>query len=118
MSLAPKQPLVIRRSVNTEVKPSEESVPALSREEVTSMVREHLECLLKLICPSPSDISVTAVHGERTTIFKIDCSQKNIGRVLGKGGQNINGLRKFVLAITSNHGFRSIVEVPYHPIDV
>ncbi|WP_415061414.1 KH domain-containing protein [Bdellovibrio sp.] len=82
------------------------------------MVREHIECLLKLICPSPSDISVTAVHGERTTIFKIDCSQKNIGRVLGKGGQNINGLRKFILAITSNHGFRSIVEVPYHPIDV
>ncbi len=118
MSLAPKQPLVIRRSINSEASLSEENAPKMSREEVTSMVREHLECLLKLICPAPDDISVTAVHGERTTIFKIDCSKKNVGRVLGKGGQNINGLRKFILAITSNHGFRSIVEVPYHPIDV
>lgn len=118
MSLAPKQPFVIRRSVNSDAGLTEENVSKLSREEVTMMVREHLEGLLKLICPVPNDISVTAVHGERTTIFKIDCSQKNIGRVLGKGGQNINGLRKFILAITSNHGFRSIVEVPYHPIDV
>jgi len=86
---------------------------AALKNEVIEMARRHLLDLLLLIVDHHEEISVNVECGNRTTIFRIDCSQRNLGKVLGSKGRMIMSLRNVVLAITARHGFRSIIEVPY-----
>jgi predicted RNA-binding protein YlqC (UPF0109 family) len=82
---------------------------------VADQVRSHIECVLKLMVDDPTDIQVSIYQGEKTTVFKVDCSQQHFAKILGKGGKLINSLRNVVLAMTAQHGFRSVVEIPYFP---
>ncbi|WP_413582136.1 KH domain-containing protein [Bdellovibrio sp. HCB288] len=108
-------PIVIRKS-NQDVG-RESNVVDLNftpnKSEVLEATRKKLEEILVLIVDHPGEVSVNIVQGERTTIFKIECSRRNFGRILGSRGKMIAGLRTISLALTARHGIRSIVEVPY-----
>lgn len=108
-----KKPLVIKRSLaisNSNPGPTEET---LSREEACEVVRKKIENLLRLIVDHPTEVSVSTHHGERTTVFTVDCSQRNFSKVLGCKGKMISSLRTIALAITARHGVRSVIEIPY-----
>lgn len=83
------------------------------RDEVLSI----LQSILKKMVLYPERILVSYVVGEKTTIFKVDCCQEDLGRVLGSKGKNINGLRAIVSSMTAMSGIRSIIEIPYYPPD-
>lgn len=77
-------------------------------------VRQLLLTLTQELVSYPQDIQVTFRCGEKTTIYNIHTSQRNIGQILGSNGRNIAGVRTLVSSITSRQGFRSIVEVPFY----
>ena len=81
---------------------------------VIEVARKQLQDFLYLIVDHPTEVQVSVQQGERTTVFKIDCSQRNLGKILGCKGRMITSLRNMILAITARHGFRSIIEVPYY----
>lgn len=89
-----------------------------NKNEIIEKTRIKLEEILKLIVDFPEEISVTVTQGERTTIFNIDCSKRNFGRMLGSRGKMIGSLRNVILAMTARHGIRSIIEVPYFSQDM
>ncbi|WP_168196636.1 KH domain-containing protein [Bdellovibrio sp. ZAP7] len=89
-----------------------------NKNEIIENARIKLEEILKLIVDFPEEISVTVTQGERTTIFNIDCSKRNFGRMLGSRGKMIGSLRNVTLAMTARHGIRSIIEVPYFSQDM
>lgn len=112
------KPLVIRRKVATAEKPAATPVklvaaPVANKDEVCETVRKQLESFLHLLVDHPTEVQISVQHGERTTIFKIDCTQRNLGKILGCKGKMITSLRNMALAVTARHGFRSIIEVPY-----
>lgn len=95
---------------NTEVtKPTTED----ERKIIRDSTRDTLERLVKDLVDFPDDITVTYFNGDRTTVYKIDCSQRVLGQILGSKGKTINGLRSVISAITARQGLRSIIEVPY-----
>ncbi len=102
--------LVIRRRATMETSTS----AAPNKTEVLETARKHLQDFLNLIVDYPAEVQVNIHQGERTTIFKIDCSQRNLGKILGCKGRMITSLRNMILAITARHGFRSVIEVPYY----
>lgn len=83
------------------------------KSEMIEVIRLKLEEILKLMVNFPEEVRVDIHHGERTTIFKIECSKRNYGRILGSRGKMISSLRNVALALTARHGIRSIVEIPY-----
>lgn len=83
------------------------------RDKSEEHVRTLLETILKNMVSYPQDISVNFERGERTTIFKVQCTQRVIGQIIGSQGKNVQSLRTLALGITSLLGFRSIIEVPY-----
>lgn len=89
-----------------------------NKNEVIENTRIKLEEILKMIVDHPEEISVTVTQGERTTIFNIECSKRNFGRMLGSRGKMIGSLRNVTLAMTARHGIRSIIEVPYFSQDM
>lgn len=88
----------------------------LSRAEVSVRIRDILTTIL-VFMSGENDVSVEITHGEKTTIFKVNCSQKSIGKIIGAQGKNIGALRTLVASLSGRNGFRSIVEVPYYPFD-
>lgn len=109
-----KQPVVIRRP-SSSTGPSSTTIRAVpSREEVAEMTRTKIADFLQLIVDHPEELNITVTHGERTTIFKVDCSKRNFSKILGSKGKMISSIRNMTLAITARYGFRSIVEIPYY----
>lgn len=90
------------------------AVQTSSHEPVVELGRKKLEEFLQLIVDHPSEVSVSIVQGQRTTIYKVDCTQRNLGKILGCKGKMITSLRNLILALTARHGIRSIIEVPYY----
>ncbi|MBO9666217.1 MAG: KH domain-containing protein [Bdellovibrio sp.] len=115
-----KQPQIIRKQKSTNGLSS--GAPHLAvvspKSEVVELTRLKLEDFLKLVVDFPEEVNVKVEHGERTTIFKVDCTKRNFGKILGSRGKMITSLRNITLAITARHGFRSIVEIPYYAPDM
>lgn len=110
-----KQPIIVRvKNAN----PATNNLNLVqSREEVGEIARAKIDDFLKLIVDFPEEIAVSVEHGERTSVFKVDCSKRNFPKILGSKGKMISSLRNMTLAITARHGFRSIVEIPYFSPD-
>lgn len=75
------------------------------------------EQLLKKIVPVPEDVKVNCETGERTTIYKVSCSQANIGHVIGSRGRTIDSLRVIISAQCAREGIRAIIEIPFFKRD-
>ncbi|UXR64398.1 KH domain-containing protein [Bdellovibrio bacteriovorus] len=110
----PKIPVVRRDGLMGE-KPSDFPCKKGSREEVNALVKIWLEETLKMIVNDASDVSVSVVQGERTTVFHVLCGRDNLAMVLGRSGRTITALRNLVTSATGRYGFRAVVEVPYYP---
>lgn len=78
--------------------------------------RKLLETLIKDLVDAPEKISVSITQGERTTIYKIDCEQRNIGQIIGSKGKNIGAVRTVISSIMARKGIRAIVEIPFFEI--
>lgn len=78
-------------------------------------VRAHLEQTLRMLVSFPEDVVVNFTIGERTTIYKVHCSRRVCGQIIGNHGRTINSVRQMVLAMTARQGIRSIVELPWFP---
>ncbi len=83
--------------------------------EAVEQLRSCLESCLKLIVMHPEEVSVSIFQGENTTVFKVECTQRNIGRILGAKGKNIDSMRVFVQSVAWKNGFRAVIEVPFFP---
>lgn len=94
---------------------------ASSANAVTCPEREKgRELLYNVVCglvDYPESIAVTYVVGERTTIYKVDCSQKCLGQIIGAKGKNISGVRAVIAATMARKGIRAIIEIPYFLVE-
>jgi predicted RNA-binding protein YlqC (UPF0109 family) len=79
----------------------------LSREKgKESDLRFFVEKVVKFIVDKPDDVSVSESEEEGTTVFRLRVGQGDLGKVIGKNGQNANALRKLVGAIGAKYGQR------------
>lgn len=76
-------------------------------------IRHLLENLIKELVSFPEDIKVRFSCGEKTTIFHVECSQRNLGQLIGAKGKTVQSLRTIIQGVTARKGFRSIIEIPY-----
>lgn len=85
--------------------------------EKSEEAREEIRCLIENIVGrmlgSDEGVKVTYFVGERTTVYKVECPDEHLGRLIGAKGKNIMGLRDVVSAVMWPHGIRAIVEIPF-----
>lgn len=76
---------------------------------------EHVTSLLLTIVKSLVDIqeevTVTSVVGEQTVQFIIDCNKTDIGKVIGKKGNNIQSIRQILFGVACKNHFRSVISL-------
>ena len=67
--------------------------------------------IIKSIVAHPDDVSITMVEGERTNRVEVSLSEEDVGKVIGRGGRNIDAIRAVVRAAALKNHDRVVVEI-------
>ena len=71
-----------------------------------------LENIVKSIVDKPDEVKVVINESDNTKIFELSVGDGDLGKVIGKKGQNVTALRTLLTAATAKDGGkRAILEV-------
>jgi predicted RNA-binding protein YlqC (UPF0109 family) len=74
-------------------------------------VKEFLEFVIRQLVEFPDDMVLTEIPSGRTTIFKVQLRQSDVGRVIGRNGQTIHAIRAVLSSSAARHGQRATLEI-------
>ena len=74
-------------------------------------MREFLEFVIRQLVEFPDDMVLTEIPSGRTTIFKLQLRQSDVGRVIGRNGQTIHAIRALLASSAARHGQRAMLEI-------
>jgi uncharacterized protein len=77
----------------------------------SSPMKEFLEFVIRQLVEFPDDMVLTEIPSGKTTIFKLQLRQSDIGRVIGRNGQTIHAIRALLSSSASRHGQRATLEI-------
>jgi predicted RNA-binding protein YlqC (UPF0109 family) len=73
-------------------------------------MKELVKRIVQALVDFPEQVKVTEVEGSNTTIFEVKVSSKDVGKLLGKKGRNIDALRSIVFAASKGKN-RYVIDV-------
>ncbi len=74
-------------------------------------MKELIEKMAKALVDMPDDVQVTAVDGERTTVFELRVATSDLGKVIGKQGKTARAMRTILSAAGTKIGKRCVLEI-------
>ena len=90
-------------------------MPAEVRAEVRVLQREHIrtvmDMLIKEMVDYPDSVAVGVIVGEQTTVFEVSCKKEDLGKIIGKQGKTVSGLREILKAMSGKIKLRAILDV-------
>jgi predicted RNA-binding protein YlqC (UPF0109 family) len=72
-------------------------------------MKELVEKIVRALVDFPEEIDVRGIEGATTNILEIKVSKRDVGKLIGKQGKNIDALRTIVVA--AGKGKRYMVEL-------
>lgn len=67
--------------------------------------------IVKAIVSKPEEVKVAMVEGERTHRVELTLAAEDVGKVIGRGGRNIDAIRSVVRAAALKNHERVMVEI-------
>jgi hypothetical protein len=74
-------------------------------------IKELLAEIAKHMVDDPDQVSVREIDGENTIILELAVAKQDIGKVIGKKGQNIGAIRTVMNAASGKIHKRIIIEL-------
>ncbi|PYK66617.1 MAG: RNA-binding protein [Verrucomicrobia bacterium] len=74
-------------------------------------MREFLEYIIRQLVEFPDDMVLTEIPSGKTTVFKLQLRQGDVGRVIGRNGQTIQAIRALLASSAARHGQRATLEI-------
>ena len=78
---------------------------------VTSQIKGMVEVIVKNLVNTPDCVKIKEGERDATYALYIEVAASEIGKVLGRGGQTIECIRKLCFAVAAKNQFRMIIEV-------
>ncbi|MEJ2054824.1 MAG: KH domain-containing protein [Calditrichaceae bacterium] len=75
------------------------------------MLKEILERLVKAIVDKPEDIKINELNGQSVFIFELRVGSGDLGKLIGKHGQNIQAIRTILNSASAKIGKRVRIEI-------
>lgn len=72
---------------------------------------ELVSYIIKAIVANPEEVRVAMVEGERTNRVEVTLASDDVGKVIGRGGRNIDAIRAVVRAAALKNHDRVMVEI-------
>jgi predicted RNA-binding protein YlqC (UPF0109 family) len=80
-------------------------------DDVLANLKQSVERLVFALVDDPSTVEVGTTEGHSLVVFEIRCPQREMGKIVGKHGRNIQALRTIMSAIGAKYRKRVQVEV-------
>ncbi|WII71702.1 KH domain-containing protein [Bdellovibrio sp. 22V] len=77
--------------------------------------RLFIQSTLERLLAHKSHIHIGIEAGEYTTVYRVSCHPDDLGKLIGKKGKTVGGLRTLLIAIVAKYGLRVVVEIPFLP---
>ena len=74
-------------------------------------MKELVEFIVKNLVDHPEKVSVTEVEGELTTVLELRVEKGDMGKVIGRRGNNANAIRTLLGAASAKLKKRTILEI-------
>lgn len=72
-------------------------------------MKDLLETLVKEMVTQPDAVSIEAAESSKAAVYDITAAKKDMGRVIGRKGKNLEALKTIFEAIGLNRGLNSVV---------
>jgi len=67
--------------------------------------------IVRAMVDHPDSVSVSEINGDQMTVFELNVAQQDLGKVIGKQGQNAKAIRTILNAASSRERRRSVLEI-------
>jgi predicted RNA-binding protein YlqC (UPF0109 family) len=74
-------------------------------------MRQFLEFIIRQLVEFPDEIMLSEVPHGRTTVFRLQMRQSDVGRIIGRNGQTIRSIRALLASAASRHGQKATLEI-------
>lgn len=77
-------------------------------------MKELVEIMAKALVDHPEQVEVTEIRGRDTSVFELRTAKEDIGKIIGKRGQNVQAMRTILNAASKKVRKHAIIEVIEH----
>ena len=74
-------------------------------------MREFLEFVVRQLVEFPEEAVITEIPSNRTTVFRLQLRQSDVGRIIGRNGQTIQAIRALLSSAAARHNQRATIEI-------
>jgi predicted RNA-binding protein YlqC (UPF0109 family) len=74
-------------------------------------MRQFLEFIIRQLVEFPDEIMLSEVPHGRTTVFRLQMRQSDVGRIIGRKGKTIRSIRALLASAASRHGQKATLEI-------
>ena len=74
-------------------------------------MKELLLHIVRAMVDRPEVVDVSEVAGDQMTVYELDVAKEDLGKVIGKQGQNAKAIRTILNAASSRDRRRSVLEI-------
>ena len=74
-------------------------------------MREFLEFVVRQLVEFPDESIITEIPSGRTTVFRVQLRQSDVGRIIGRNGQTIQAIRALLSSAAARHNQRATIEI-------
>lgn len=75
------------------------------------LVKQFLEFVIRQLVEFPDEMMLSEIPSGKTTIFRVQLRQSDVGRIIGRNGQTINAIRALLASSAARHGQRATLEI-------
>jgi len=74
-------------------------------------IKELVEVMSRALVDDPAQIQVNEIVGQQITVLEIRAAKSDLGKIIGKQGQNAHAMRTIVNAPATNLRKRAVLEI-------
>lgn len=74
-------------------------------------LRYLVEVMAKALVDKPDRVKVNAIEGEQTTVLELEVAKEDLGKVIGKEGNNARALRTILTGASTKLRRRAVLEI-------
>jgi predicted RNA-binding protein YlqC (UPF0109 family) len=74
-------------------------------------MKEFLEFVIRQLVEFPDEMMLTEIPNGKTTVFRLQLRQTDVGRIIGRNGQTIQAIRALLNSSAGRHNLRATLEI-------
>lgn len=74
-------------------------------------MKEFVEYIVKELVDNTLEVSVTETHNSKKVAYHVRVDEGELGKVIGRNGQNVKAIQTLLYAIAARRGFKATLEI-------